>query len=253
MAPATWTASPRHYRTAGAYVPALAGEIRDWLAARPGERVLDLGCGDGTIAAQLVSAGIDVLAVDADAAMVRATRRRGVPALVADAATLADVDGPFDAVLSNAVLHWVDDHVAVARAVRRVLRPGGRLAVELGGHGNVAAVRVALRAALDAAGHHAVALPGWRFPTPAAFAADLADGGLVVDRIELSPRPTPVPAGLTGWLELFAAPVAHAVGDAWADVRRHAARLAELALRQPDGTWTLDYVRLRALAHRPEA
>lgn len=241
----TWTATPEDYEGRAGFVAELAGPVRALLGPVDGLRVLDLGCGDGRVTAALAAQGADVLGVDADAAMVERTAARGVEAQVADARTLDGVDGPFDAVFSNAVLHWVDDPDAVARAVAGVLRPGGVFVAEQGGHGNVAAVRVALRAALDGHGLAGVAVPSWSFPTADAAAATLEDAGFTVETVELVPRPTPVPAGAAAWLDTFAAGIAPACGDAWGPVRDEAvARLAPV-LRDTTGAWTLDYVRLR--------
>lgn len=247
----TWTAAPEAYAAEAGFVSALAGPVLELLGAVRGERVLDLGCGEGTLTAQLVEAGVDVLGVDSDPAMVAATAARGVPALVADAQGLAGVDGPFDAVVSNAVLHWVTDPDAVAGAVARVLRPGGRLAAEWGGHGNVAAVRVALRAALDAGGLDDVAVPAWWFPTRDEASQVLSCAGLVVDHTQLVPRPTHVPGGASAWLRTFVGALEPVCAGRFDAVVADAAARVEAVLADRDGAFSADYVRVRVLAHRP--
>jgi len=247
----TWTAAPDAYAAEAGYVSALAGPVLALLGDVGDQRVLDLGCGEGTLAALMVEAGADVLAVDSDPAMVAATAARGVSAQRADAQDLAGVDGPFDAVVTNAVLHWVSDPAAAADAIARVLRPGGRLAAEWGGHGNVAAVRVALRAALDAAGLAQVPVPAWWFPTPAEAAAVLTTAGLVVDRAELVPRPTHVPGGATAWLRTFVGALEPACDGRFDAVVVDAAARVEAVLSDRDAAFSADYVRVRVLAHRP--
>lgn len=247
----TWTAAPQDYATEAGFVSALAGPVLGLLGDVAGQRVLDLGCGEGTIAAGLVDAGADVLAVDSDPAMVAATAARGVPARVADAQGLQGVEGPFDAVVSNAVLHWVSDPAAAAAAIARVLRPGGRLAAEWGGHGNVAAVRVALRAALDAADLPAVDVPDWWFPTPAEATAVLTGAGLVVEQAELVPRPTHVPGGAGAWLRTFVGAIEPACEGRFDTVVADAAARVGAVLSDRDGAFSADYVRVRVLAYHP--
>jgi SAM-dependent methyltransferase len=171
------------------------------LAARPGERILDLRCGDGALTEQLAAFGCTVVGVDAGPDMVAAARRRGLEAHMAggeDLPFLAD----FDAVFSNAALHWMRDADAVLRRVRRALRPGGRFVGEFGGHGNVAAITVALVAVLTRRGIDGhVAVP-WYFPSAGAYAAKLEAHGFAADQIDLIPGlrrcPPTWPAGSTG-------------------------------------------------------
>lgn len=248
---ATWTADADHYARHAAFVPRLAGPLLALAGDVDGLRVLDLGCGDGTLTAALVDAGADVLGVDADPTMVAATRARGIDAVLDDARSLAGVTGPFDLVVSNAVLHWILEADEVAGAVAGVLRPGGRLVLEAGGHGNVAAVRVALRSALDRHGLPDLATPTWWFPTVWQQAAVLEGAGFVVDECVLVGRPTALPGGIDDWLRTFAGDVLAAAGDAADDVLRTATELLRPVLCDQDGRWTADYVRIRAAATLP--
>ena len=140
-----WTADSYQQHTG--FVPVLGAPVLDLLAPMADERILDLGCGDGALTEKLVAAGADVLGVDASEAMVEAARARGLDVRVQDGQAL-DFDRAFDAVFSNAALHWMLDPDAVIAAVHRALRPGGRFVGEFGGHGNVAAIRVAILAVL---------------------------------------------------------------------------------------------------------
>lgn len=232
-----WNA--QDYARHAAFVPALGAAALALLDPRPGERILDLGCGDGALTVALVAAGAQVVGVDSDAAMLAVARARGLDARDGDGQRLAF--GPeFDAVFSNAAIHWMLDQPAVARGAIAALRPGGRFAGEFGGHGNIAAIRTAIRAVNARYGLATDELQ--RYPTPAAWKADLAAAGFERIEAELIPRPTPLPTGLADWLLTFRAGF---LGD---DADRLAAEVEALAapsLRDRAGNWTADYVRLR--------
>ena len=147
---------PEAYGRDGAFVHGLAGGVLEWLAAQPGERLLDLGCGDGQLTARIAATGADARGVDASPAMVAAARARGIATDEAGAENLPYNDASFDAVFSNAALHWVREQDAMMAEVHRVLRPGGRFVAEMGGHGNIAAIRVGLIAVLE---RHGLAAP----------------------------------------------------------------------------------------------
>ncbi|MCY4377277.1 MAG: class I SAM-dependent methyltransferase [Spirochaetaceae bacterium] len=245
---------PERYRRWAAYVPALGREVIDLLDPRPGERVLDLGCGDGELTAHLAARGCRVLGVDRSADFVAAARERGLTALQADARHLAGPElaaGRFDAVFSNAVLHWIPEAAAVLAGVRRLLRPGGRFVAEFGGAGNIATVRGALHEALCRRGVDASARDPWYFPTDVEYRRLLEAHRFEVADIRLFPRPTPVPGTLTEWLHTFAAAFLDPLDPATRQqVEAEVSAAASTALRGPDGAWTVDYVRLRFRAVR---
>jgi trans-aconitate methyltransferase len=247
----TW--NPRRYEEHAHFVPALGQPVLELLNPQPDERILDLGCGDGALSEKLVAAGARVVGVDASAEMVAAAQGRGIDARVCDGARLP-FTGEFDAVFSNAALHWMKaDPDAVISGVERALKPGGRFAAELGGHGCVAAITVALVAALDRRGvAHAAAVIPWYFPTVDDYRARLERAGLAAEYIALIPRPTPLPTGMRGWLETFAIPFTGRLEDA-----ERGAFLDEVVdklrpvLCDEQGRWTADYMRLRFLARKP--
>ncbi|GBD44153.1 putative trans-aconitate 2-methyltransferase [bacterium HR40] len=243
---------PERYARDAAFVPALAAPVVAWLAPEPGERILDLGCGDGTLSLELVAAGATVVGIDSSPEMVRRARARGLDVREMDARELPFV-AEFDAVFSNAVLHWIRDGMdAVIQGVARALRPGGRFVGEMGGFGNVAAIATGLLAVLARHGIDGRPLVPWTFPSPPRWRERLERHGLEVERLELVPRPTRLDAGLRAWLELFAGPMLTALPQ---DERDQAiAEVEELlapALRDEDGRWWADYVRLRFRARRP--
>ena len=248
MPPQTW--NPDTYARDAGFVAALGEPLVALLAPRAGERVLDLGCGDGVLTRKLVEAGCRVVGVDASAEQVAAARARGIDAHVIDAAALP-YEGAFDAVLSNATLHWVADLPATLSGVQRSLLPGGRFVAECGGEGNVSAIRAALWSVLARRGIDAEALDPWHFRSAEAYRAALREAGFTVTQLSAFARPTPVPAGIEAWLAVFARSFLAAIDEA-----QHAAVLHEVAqalapsLRGPDGGWTADYVRVRFVAHR---
>jgi SAM-dependent methyltransferase len=244
----TW--DPAAYAQNGSFVHGLAGGVVEWLAPRAGERILDLGCGDGQLTERLAKLGALVTGVDADPRMVEAAKLRGIEAHQAMAESLPFGDASFDAVFSNAALHWVRDQDAMMGEVKRVLRPGGRFVAEMGGHGNIAAIRVGLMAVLARHGH-ADAEDGVNYyATPEAYGARLSRHGLNVEQITLIPRPTPLPeSGMEGWIRTFRSGVIDGLPEGLRDtVVRETSALLAPALRDESGAWTADYVRLRFIA-----
>lgn len=237
----------RHAR----FVAELAGPVLALLAPKPGERILDLGCGDGALTAELAQRGCHVVGVDADASMVAAARARGLDVRHRDARAL-DFADEFDAVFSNAALHWMPEAEEVAGRVRRALRPGGRFVGEFGGRGNVAQITDALQAVLRARGVSLSTEAVWYFPTAEAYAELLAAQGFRVERAELVARPTPLPTGIEGWLKTLAFPFLAALPEEErADALAETIARLQPRLRDAEGTWVADYVRLRFAAQRP--
>jgi SAM-dependent methyltransferase len=239
----TWRAET--YAKNAAFVPAFGSAVVEWLAPRPGERILDLGCGDGTLTQQIAAAGAQVIGIDGSADFVAAARAKGLDARVADAHALG-FEREFDAVFSNAALHWMLEPDRVIESVARALVPGGRFVGELGGEGNVAAIVAALRASLARRGIDAQSRFPWYFPSAAAYAERLRAGGFRVERIDCFARPTPLPTGMSAWLDTFAQPFFAGLDPA---TRREIASEVEAMLapelQEPSGRWVADYVRLR--------
>lgn len=237
------------YAANARFVAELGGPVMRLLAPRAGERILDLGCGDGVLAAELGHLGCEVVGVDAAPDMIRSARERGVDAHVMDGHALT-FEREFDAVFSNAALHWMRrDPDAVLAGVARALRPGGRFVGEMGGHGNVAAITVALLAVLARHGLDGAAAIPWYFPTVDGYRARLERHGFTVMTIELLPRPTLLPTGMARWLDTFAEPFLKLLPASEREgAQADAIRLLEPVLCDPEGRWTADYVRLRFAA-----
>src|SRR3984957_6298841 len=188
----TW--DPSLYAGNGRFVAVLAGSLVDSLQPSAGDRVLDLGCGDGFLTQRIGESGATVGGVDSSPQMIEAAKERGVDARRINGEALP-FDQEFDAVFSNAALHWMSDHDAVLRGVRRALKPGGRFVAECGGQGNIAAIRVALVAVLTAHGIPAERIENNRFFDTAEYRVRLESHGFLVQEITLTPRPTPLSSG----------------------------------------------------------
>lgn len=240
----TW--SPRDYASHASFVPALGRSLLERLGPQPGERILDLGCGDGTLTLELAARTGSVVGIDASLAMVEVARAAGVDARLMSA-TAMTFDGEFDAVFSNAVLHWIADAEAVLRGVNRALVPGGRFVAEFGGHANIAAIATAFRAVLT---RHELPVPQlWFYPTADEYKALLESTGFDVQFITLFPRPTPLPTGLVGWLTTFrGGMLAGHSPELQAQLIAEMETLLAPSLRDSAGNWTADYVRLQVVA-----
>lgn len=236
---------PDRYRKNAGFVAELGMPVVDLLAPQPGERILDLGCGDGALTKKLAALGCDVVGVDASADQIRKARDEGLDAHVADGQKL-NFDTEFDAVFTNAALHWMKNPADVVTGVRKALKPGGRFVGEFGGAGNVQTLRTALRVAVAARGVDPNDADPWYFPTTDSYRVILEDAGFVVKSIELIDRPTPLPGDVDGWLAVFGESFLNRIDErdrtTAIDQIREALRPV---LTDPDGTWVADYVRLR--------
>lgn len=241
----TW--NPDAYAANGRFVATLASDVVELLAPLPGEHILDIGCGDGALTEQLAATGADVIGVDNSPSMLEAARNRGLHVELHSADSLP-YQQEFDAVFSNAALHWLpaEKHPAVLAGVHRALRPGGRFVAEMGGQGNIAAIRTALSAVLDDYGVNTESAAASFYPALAVYRRLLEKAGFAVDSIELIPRPTFLPNGMEAWLNTFRNGVLDRLSTTdRTTVLTRTVTLLEPILRDHDGNWVADYVRLR--------
>ncbi|MFO1319315.1 MAG: methyltransferase domain-containing protein [Burkholderiales bacterium] len=237
------------YRSKHGFVANYGQSVVALLAPAAGETILDVGCGTGELTQEIADTGATVIGIDASPTMIEAARARH-PALefqVADAAALP-FDARFDAVFSNAALHWVREARSAARSMAKALKPGGRFVAEFGGHGNVARLESAFRRALaDVAGVDPRS--PWFFPTIGEYTSLLEDAGFLVRAAWLVDRPTLLAGrdGLRHWYTMFRP---DDVASLPSDVRERVFLAVEAALadRRRDDGWMADYRRLRVTA-----
>ncbi len=242
---------PDRYARNARFVAELGAPLIDLLEPRPHEEILDLGCGDGALTAELAGRCKAVVGVDASPEQVAAARARSLDARVVDGHDLR-FEAAFDAVFTNAALHWMARPDAVIEGIWRALRPGGRVVGEMGGEGNVRRIREALETAAAPCGVDAAALFRWYFPSVEEYRDRLEARGFAVASIELIERPTRLPGDIAAWLETFAERVLLAL-DA-ADRPAVVDRVREILRPQiydPAAGWVADYVRLRFRAFKP--
>ena len=238
------------YAANARFVSDLGQPVFELLQPQAGERILDIGCGDGALTEQLVAQGATVVGIDTSADLLAAARTRGLDVRLVDARALP-FNSEFDAVFSNAVFHWISDLTPVFRGVHRALRPHGRFVGEFGGHGCVAAVCTALRAVGSRHGI-TVELP-WNFATAEDIEGCLSATGFEPLSVRLVPRPTPLPSGMAAWIQTFAGWAFDALPES--DRQSAYSETVELlrpALCDSRGRWTADYIRLRFSAKRVE-
>jgi trans-aconitate methyltransferase len=243
MTTQVWSAES--YAHNARFVADLGAPLLALLNPQADEDILDLGCGDGALTLQIAQSGARVIGVDGSSSMVAAAVASGVDARVMNGEAL-DFRWQFDAVFSNAALHWMLRPDAVLAGVARALKPGGRFIAEFGGHGNVAAIVVALLAVVRRLDETKAVRSPWYFPTADEYEHKLKQHGFVVDQIALIPRPTLLATGMEAWLKVFAQSFLSHLSQADQEiVRAEAVDLLRPALCDGSGNWIADYVRLR--------
>jgi SAM-dependent methyltransferase len=233
------------YARVGGFVPALGQAALDLLDPQPGEHILDVGCGDGTLTLKIKEAGADVVGIDNNLSMIGAARAKGLDARLMDAAQLKFGEA-FDAVFSNATLHWVLDKERAARAIWFALKNGGRFAGEMGGEGNLAHLREALDLELVARGFGPPTYAANWYPGIEEFTALYEAAGFEKIEAELIARPTKLEHGVAAWVKVFRA--------GWLDRAGVPAEqrgpIAD-AVAARVGSDIADYVRLRFIMRKP--
>lgn len=244
--------NPVSYEHNHAFVWQYGQDLVQLLNPQPQERILDLGCGTGQLTAQLAAAGADVTGLDQSPEMIAQAQANypKIAFVVADARQF-QVGQPFDAVFSNATLHWILEPDAAISCIRRALKPGGRFVAEFGGKGNVQTIISALNQA--SSNLSLPALQPWYFPNVGDYATRLEQQGFEVVQAQLFDRPTRLEAGeagLANWLRMFANSLLEPLtSDQQAEVIASVETQLRPMLYQ-NGAWTADYRRLRVVAVR---
>ena len=237
--------NPDSYAKNARFVSDLGEPLLRLLNARSGERILDLGCGDGALTEKIAGYGCTVIGIDSSLAQLEAAKKRGLNVVVMDGHRLA-FQPRFDAVFTNAALHWMKQAESVVAGARNALKPGGRFVGEFGGKGNVESIRSVLHDTLRGHAIDPIAIDPWYYPSPEEYSGVLSKAGFIVTYIELIPRPTKLPGDILGWLDVFAQPFTQAVPEPERPRFLQQVR-DQLATRLSDGNgnWFADYVRLR--------
>jgi trans-aconitate 2-methyltransferase len=250
MASTKWDAGL--YDSKHAFVWEKGRELIEWLSPREGERILDLGCGTGQLSSEIAAAGCSVVGVDLSAEMVREACRK-FPDLrfeVCDARTLPFAQ-EFDAVFSNAALHWIPQAGEVVEGISRALKPGGRFVAEFGGKGNVQNVMAALEQGLTDLGVSSDGSNPWYYPSIAEYSSRLETHRLEVRQAILFDRPTKLEdgeLGLANWIEMFCQSYLRRVPEAQRPAYLRAVEAAARPNLWKVDHWELDYRRLRLAA-----
>jgi len=240
---------PESYSKKARFVSDLGEPLLQLLDPKPGELILDIGCGDGALTEKIKTAGSAVIGIDSSLAQLQASRKRDLNVLSMDGQQLG-FKKKFDAVFSNAALHWMKRPELVIEGVANCLKPGGRFVGEFGGKGNVETIRAALHAALRQRGIDPWGVDPWYYPSAEEYSGLLSRSGFAIDYIEIIPRPTNLPGDILAWLEVFAQPFTKAVKGDHREFLDEIRSALEPRLLQADGSWYADYVRLRFKALR---
>jgi 2-isopropylmalate synthase len=241
----SWNA--QEYNKHAAFVSNLALPVVDLLAPIEGEEILDLGCGEGTLALEIQKSGAKVTGVDLSHEMVKSAKAKGIDATLMSATEL-EFHNRFDAVFSNAVLHWVKESETAVKNIHDALKPHGRFVAEFGGAGNC---KIAVDAMKEVFSNHprfGMFEDPWYFPSLEEYSALLESCGFRVEYIELIPRVTPVD-DIANWLDLFANGVtAHLSREEFSVFKEEVSRITKPKLYDENDGWHVDYVRLRVRA-----
>ena len=243
MTPQNWNAE--QYKNNASFVSQLGSPIIELLAPQPKEKILDLGCGEGTLSWQIKNYQCDILAIDSSADMIAKAKKKGLNAIVLAAEDL-DYSQQFDAVFSNAVLHWVSDINLVVDNVYNCLKDRGRFVGEFGGEGNIKAITDAISQTFADLPHFGNFDNTWYFPSIEQYQKVLQQVGFEVEFITLNSRPTFLKSGIESWLKIFANGIINhlSIEEQNLFISEVIKRLKPLIFSQDDG-WVADYVRLR--------
>ncbi len=239
--------NPKTYNKHTAFVSQLALPVVDLLEPKEGEKILDIGCGDGTLAVEIEHRGAKVIGIDMSAEMVEACRDNGIEAYIGSVTDLP-YDNMFDALFSNAMLHWVKDARGAVQNIAKVLKNGGKFICEFGGEGNAYHLVSAMEEVFANHPEFGVFNNPWYFPSVEEYRALLESEGFRVEYIEIIPRPTPMD-DIANWLDIFANGVTlHLSSEQYEVFKEEVTEILKKKIYSGEEGWMLDYRRLRVKA-----
>ncbi len=242
-----WNAN--NYNKHADFVSILAAPVVKLLNPKKDEKILDLGCGDGTLAIDMEKVGAKIVAVDLSEDMVKKTNEKGIEAYVMSATKLI-FQNEFDAVFSNAVLHWVKEPEIAIEKIYNSLKKDGRFIAEFGGYENIKHLIDAMQIVFDMHPEYGEFDNPWYFPTQEEYKQLLQNCGFEVTYIEIIPRPTKID-DISNWLNIFAnGIVSHLTSEQQNNFNNEVREILKpIIYSQKDG-WVVDYVRLRLRAEK---
>ncbi|MCD4758332.1 MAG: 2-isopropylmalate synthase [Arcobacteraceae bacterium] len=238
---------PNRYKKHASFVSDLAMPVVELLNPQENENILDLGCGEGTLALEIKKSGADVIGVDLSKNMVEKTKTKGIDAFVMSATSL-DFENQFDAIFSNAVLHWVKDSEIAIQKINKALKKDARFVAEFGGYGNIQNLMIAMEKVFNNNPSWGEFNSPWIFPKDTEYKELLEKNGFKVDYIELIQRPTQID-DITNWLDVFANGITENLSaEEKIKFKEEVTKLLKpIQYNEKDG-WSADYVRLRVKA-----
>lgn len=240
----------KDYNVNASYVSEYGQGILELLSPQPEESILDLGCGDGKLTEKISLSGCHVIGIDSSEAMICEAQKRGIDAKVSSSEEI-DYQNQFDAVFSNAALHWMKDANSVIRNVYRSLKPGGRFCAELGGINNVNTIVTEIYTQLSKRNLDGELYNPWYFPDKEEYCMKLVKAGFVIKYAEIFKRLTLLPTDVAGWLKTFAKPFLRNISKNQHDDFIQSVMIGVADKLQNDqGQWFADYVRLRFIAKK---
>ncbi|MBL41131.1 MAG: SAM-dependent methyltransferase [Rhodospirillaceae bacterium] len=240
--------NPSYYASNARFVSELGSGILKKLSACKGEKILDLGCGDGFLTQKIIEQGSKVIAIDSSPEFIEVAKKNGIDAHVINGHNIP-YKNCFDAVFSNAALHWMLDPEAVIIGVSNALKSGGRFVAEFGGAGNVKKIINSIKDEFDSQGLIDIFAVPWYLPPLEEYKLKLESYNFLVREIELFDRPTKLPSDVGKWLDTFADPFFKDVDEKLKEeMKKNIIINLSKLICDDQGVWWADYVRLRFVA-----
>ncbi|MCT7562536.1 class I SAM-dependent methyltransferase [Aliarcobacter butzleri] len=244
----SWNAND--YSQKAAFVSNLAFSLVDILDVKKDEKILDLGCGEGTLAIKIQNQGANVIGIDLSEEMVLKAKEKGIEAFVMSVTDLKFQNESFDKVFSNAVLHWVKDLDKSAKEIARVLKKNGKFVAEFGGYGNIRFLCEAMDEVFLTHKDFGEFNNPWNFISDIEYKKILEKNGFEVESIELINRPTKI-EDIKVWLDIFANGITKNLTTKQKEIfKEEVEKILKNKIYSEEFGWLADYVRLRVVANK---